>query len=300
MPITGVGFIISIGSFFLADRGEERLGSPLISCRFLLCVARSECFSPITKEARSKKKGEEVHFALEPRGDLSWLDRYEARGKTPAHRRRLSHESVSGVIIGGGGGPFECGPDRLPLRYFCGMVAHQTFLIRSDRQYQRRGVVYFRKSLFPAINNRLTEFKDKSDKRKGENTKKKKRTKSLPSDRLEDESKTDPTAKKGPKTASACAGAIKLPRLANAIICRRQIFETSEGDNLRSIRNSPRQFSHLRTNLEDFWRRRRVWRGGESRSGHHHVTNSSPVCVKVTTTRIVMLAEERGPWRCAP
>jgi len=68
--------------------------------------------------------------------------------------------------------------------------------------HTRKSLVEFRKSFVPAVNNRLKEFKEKTDKRKGENTKKERKDYVPPPIVLKEEIKDEWSAKKSPDRKS--------------------------------------------------------------------------------------------------
>ena len=79
--------------------------------------------------------------------------------------------------------------------------------------HTRRKFVELRKSLVPVISSRLKEFKNKSEKRKGENTKKEKKDYVPPPILLKDEFKDEPAAKKSPIKPAPAPEQFKLPEV---------------------------------------------------------------------------------------
>ena len=202
MPITGAA-LSALSSPICCCKAWA---SPLISCRFFYAWRRSECFAPITKESRLAKTVAYAILLLSLGVILSVvIDTESARD--------------AGGIIGG----FLNESVLVPLfgRLSAVLIACFTMLLSVMVLTQhslfdlightKKSFVDFRKSFVPAINNRLKEFKDKSDKRKGENTKKEKKDYIPPPIVLKDEVKDDPTAKKLPKKPALAAGAIQAP-----------------------------------------------------------------------------------------
>ena len=79
--------------------------------------------------------------------------------------------------------------------------------------HTKRNLGEFRKTLVPVIHNRLKEFKNKSDKRKGENTKKEKKDYVPPPILLKDEFKDEPAAKTLPKKPAPLPQQFNLPEV---------------------------------------------------------------------------------------
>jgi DNA segregation ATPase FtsK/SpoIIIE, S-DNA-T family len=79
--------------------------------------------------------------------------------------------------------------------------------------HTRRNLGEFRKSVLPFIHNRLKEFKDKTDKRKGENTKKEKRDYVPPPILLKDELSDEPAGKRPQKKPAPSPEQFKLPEV---------------------------------------------------------------------------------------
>jgi DNA segregation ATPase FtsK/SpoIIIE, S-DNA-T family len=79
--------------------------------------------------------------------------------------------------------------------------------------YTKKNFGALRKSFVPAIHNRLKEFNDKKEKRKGENTKKEKKDYVPPPIVLKDEYKDEAAAKKPQKKPAASPEQFKLPEV---------------------------------------------------------------------------------------
>jgi len=120
--------------------------------------------------------------------------------------------------------------------------------------HTKKSFVDFRKSFVPAINNRLKEFKDKSDKRKGENTKKEKKDYIPPPIVLKDEVKDDPTAKKLPKKPALPPEQFKLPEVGEGYkLPPSELLDPSEGEQFKIDKETLHANSLiLQKKLEDF------------------------------------------------
>jgi DNA segregation ATPase FtsK/SpoIIIE, S-DNA-T family len=120
--------------------------------------------------------------------------------------------------------------------------------------HTKKNFVDFRKSFVPAINNRLKEFKDKSDKRKGENTKKEKKDYIPPPIVLKDEVKDDPTAKKLPKKPALPPEQFKLPEVGEGYkLPPSELLDPSEGEQFKIDKETLHANSLiLQKKLEDF------------------------------------------------
>ena len=120
--------------------------------------------------------------------------------------------------------------------------------------HTRKSFVGFRKSFVPAINNRLKEFKDKSDKRKGENTKKEKKDYIPPPIVLKDEVKDDSMAKKLPKKPAAPPEQFKLPEIGEGYkLPPSELLDPSEGEQFKIDKETLHANSLiLQKKLEDF------------------------------------------------
>ena len=120
--------------------------------------------------------------------------------------------------------------------------------------HTKKSFVDLRKSFVPAINNRLKEFKDKSDKRKGENTKKEKKDYIPPPIVLKDEVKDDPTAKKLPKKPALPPEQFKLPEVGEGYkLPPSELLDPSEGEQFKIDKETLHANSLiLQKKLEDF------------------------------------------------
>ena len=120
--------------------------------------------------------------------------------------------------------------------------------------HTKKNFVDFRKSFVPAINNRLKEFKDKSDQRKGENTKKEKKDYIPPPIVLKDEVKDDPTAKKLPKKPALPPEQFKLPEVGEGYkLPPSELLDPSEGEQFKIDKETLHANSLiLQKKLEDF------------------------------------------------
>ena len=112
----------------------------------------------------------------------------------------------------------------------------------------------FKKSFIPALNNRLKEFKDKSDKRKGENTKKEKKDYVPPPIVLKDEVKDDPAAKKSPKKPTLPPEQFKLPEVGEGYkLPPTELLDPPEGEQFKIDKETLHANSLiLQKKLEDF------------------------------------------------
>jgi S-DNA-T family DNA segregation ATPase FtsK/SpoIIIE len=79
--------------------------------------------------------------------------------------------------------------------------------------FTRKNLGELRKSVVPAINHRLREYKEKKDKRKGENTKKEKKDYVPPPILLKDEMREEQTSKKPQKKLAQLPEQFKLPEV---------------------------------------------------------------------------------------
>ena len=120
--------------------------------------------------------------------------------------------------------------------------------------HTKKSFVGFRKSFVPAINNRLKEFKDKSDKRKGENTKKEKKDYIPPPIVLKDEVKDDSMAKKLPKKPASPPEQFKLPEIGEGYkLPPSELLDPSEGEQFKIDKETLHANSLiLQKKLEDF------------------------------------------------
>jgi S-DNA-T family DNA segregation ATPase FtsK/SpoIIIE len=120
--------------------------------------------------------------------------------------------------------------------------------------HTKKSFVGFRKSFVPAINNRLKEFKDKSDKRKGENTKKERKDYIPPPIVLKDEVKDDSIAKKLPKKPASPPEQFKLPEIGEGYkLPPSELLDPSEGEQFKIDKETLHANSLiLQKKLEDF------------------------------------------------
>src|SRR5258705_4227823 len=120
--------------------------------------------------------------------------------------------------------------------------------------HTKKSFVDFRRSFVPAVNNRLKEFKDKSDKRKGENTKKEKKDYIPPPIVLKDEVKDDLTAKKLPKKPALPPEQFKLPEVGEGYkLPPSELLDPSEGEQFKIDKETLHANSLiLQKKLEDF------------------------------------------------
>jgi S-DNA-T family DNA segregation ATPase FtsK/SpoIIIE len=120
--------------------------------------------------------------------------------------------------------------------------------------HTKKSFVGFRKSFVPAINNRLKEFKDKSDKRKGENTKKEKKDYIPPPIVLKDEVKDDSMAKKLPKKPASPPEQFKLPEIGEGYkLPPSELLDPPEGEQFKIDKETLHANSLiLQKKLEDF------------------------------------------------
>jgi DNA segregation ATPase FtsK/SpoIIIE, S-DNA-T family len=118
----------------------------------------------------------------------------------------------------------------------------------------RKSFVEFRKSLVPAINNRLKEFKEKSDKRKGENTKKDKKDYVPPPIVLKEEVKEEPAGKKPQKKSPLPPEQFKLPEVGEGYkLPPLDLLDPSEGEQFKIDKDTLHANSLiLQKKLEDF------------------------------------------------
>jgi len=112
----------------------------------------------------------------------------------------------------------------------------------------------FRKAFVPALNNRLKEFKDKSDKRKGENTKKERKDYVPPPIVLKDEVKDDPAAKKAQKKPTLPPEQFKLPEVGEGYkLPPTELLDPPEGEQFKIDKETLHANSLiLQKKLEDF------------------------------------------------
>jgi DNA segregation ATPase FtsK/SpoIIIE, S-DNA-T family len=120
--------------------------------------------------------------------------------------------------------------------------------------YTRKSFVEFRKSFVPAVNNRLKEFKEKTDKRKGENTKKERKDYVPPPIVLKEEIKDEWIAKKSPKKPTLPPEQFKLPELGEGYkLPPLELLDPPEGEQFKIDKETLHANSIiLQKKLEDF------------------------------------------------
>lgn len=120
--------------------------------------------------------------------------------------------------------------------------------------HTRKSLVEFRKSFVPAVNNRLKEFKEKTDKRKGENTKKERKDYVPPPIVLKEEIKDEWIAKKSPKKPTLPPEQFKLPELGEGYkLPPLELLDPPEGEQFKIDKETLHANSIiLQKKLEDF------------------------------------------------
>ena len=120
--------------------------------------------------------------------------------------------------------------------------------------YTKKNFAELRKSLIPVINNRLKEFKEKQDKRKGENTKKEKRDYMPPPIVLKDEYKDETAAKKSAKKPAGPPEQFKLPEVGEGYkLPPLELLDPADGDRVKVDTETLQANSLiLQKKLEDF------------------------------------------------
>src|SRR5687768_7708592 len=120
--------------------------------------------------------------------------------------------------------------------------------------YTKKNFAELRKSLVPVINNRLKEFKEKQDKRKGENTKKEKRDYMPPPIVLKDEYKDETAAKKSAKKPAGPPEQFKLPEVGEGYkLPPLELLDPADGDRVKVDTETLQANSLiLQKKLEDF------------------------------------------------
>ena len=118
----------------------------------------------------------------------------------------------------------------------------------------RKNFGELRKSLVPVIHNRLKEFKEKQDKRKGENTKKEKRDYVPPPIVLKDEYKDETAAKKAAKKPPAPPEQFKLPEVGEGYkLPPLELLDPADGEQVKVDTETLQANSLiLQKKLEDF------------------------------------------------
>ena len=119
--------------------------------------------------------------------------------------------------------------------------------------HTKKSFVEFRKSFVPAINNRLKEFKENNDKRKGENTKKEKKDYVPPPIVLKEEVKDEPAGKK-PQKRPALPEQFKLPEVSEGYkLPPTELLDPPEGEQFKIDKETLHANSLiLQKKLEDF------------------------------------------------
>jgi S-DNA-T family DNA segregation ATPase FtsK/SpoIIIE len=112
----------------------------------------------------------------------------------------------------------------------------------------------FRKSFVPALNNRLKEFKDRSEKRRGENTKKERKDYTPPPIVLKEEVRDEPAAKKAPKKPLLPPEQFKLPEVGEGYkLPPTELLDPPEGEQFKIDKETLHANSLiLQKKLEDF------------------------------------------------
>jgi DNA segregation ATPase FtsK/SpoIIIE, S-DNA-T family len=120
--------------------------------------------------------------------------------------------------------------------------------------YTKRNVAEARKSLVPAIHQRLRRFKEKQDKRKGENTKKEKRDYVPPPIVLKEEFKDEPaTSKRLQKKPAQPPEQFKLPEVEGYKLPPLELLDPADGEQVKIDTETLQANSLiLQKKLEDF------------------------------------------------
>ena len=120
--------------------------------------------------------------------------------------------------------------------------------------YMRKKFDELRKFLVPAINNRLKEFKEKQDKRKGENTKKEKRDYVPPPILLKDEYKDETAVKKATRKPAGSPEQFKLPEVGEGYkLPPLELLDPADGEQVKVDTETLQANSLiLKKKLEDF------------------------------------------------
>ena len=118
----------------------------------------------------------------------------------------------------------------------------------------RKNFGELRKSLVPVIHNRLKEFKEKQDKRKGENTKKEKRDYVPPPIVLKDEYRDETAARKAAKKPPAPPEQFKLPEVGEGYkLPPLELLDPADGEQVKVDTETLQANSLiLQKKLEDF------------------------------------------------
>ena len=112
----------------------------------------------------------------------------------------------------------------------------------------------FRKSFVPALNTRLKEFKDRSEKRRGENTKKERKDYTPPPIVLKEEVRDEPAAKKAAKKPLLPPEQFKLPEVGEGYkLPPTELLDPPEGEQFKIDKETLHANSLiLQKKLEDF------------------------------------------------
>ena len=179
------------------------------------------------------------------------------------------------------------------------MLLTQNSLRRHHRLTRKRTLSEFKKSLLPAVNNRLKEFKEKKDKRKGENTKKEKKDYIPPPIVVKDEVKERSRRRKSrQKSRRSRRSNSNSRKSAKATSCRRRNCWIPP--KASSSRSTKKRSTPTRSSCKKSWRisaSKAKWsRCAPARSSR--CTNSSPrrasKCAASSCWPMI------SPWRCAP
>ncbi len=118
--------------------------------------------------------------------------------------------------------------------------------------YTKKNLGEFRKSVVPALSSRLKEFKEKKNKRKGENTKKEKKDYVPPPIVLKDEYKDDLAAKRQPKKPPP-PEQFKLPEVEGYKLPPLELLDPADGEQVKVDTETLQANSLiLQKKLEDF------------------------------------------------
>jgi S-DNA-T family DNA segregation ATPase FtsK/SpoIIIE len=120
--------------------------------------------------------------------------------------------------------------------------------------HTKKSLGEFKKSFVPAVNNRLKEFKEKTDKRKGENTKKERKDYVPPPIVLKEEIKDELVAKKSSKKPTLPPEQFKLPELGEGYkLPPLELLDPPEGEQFKIDKETLHANSIiLQKKLEDF------------------------------------------------
>ena len=120
--------------------------------------------------------------------------------------------------------------------------------------HTKKSLGEFKKSFVPAVNNRLKEFKEKTEKRKGENTKKERKDYVPPPIVLKEEIKDELVAKKSSKKPTLPPEQFKLPELGEGYkLPPLELLDPPEGEQFKIDKETLHANSIiLQKKLEDF------------------------------------------------